>query len=127
MAIVLMGLGPFRFAVPGLNYHKLARTFEYRWEPQWRVGSRPAQQFLGPGEEELNIRGVIFPHYTGGFGQLNAMRDAAQEGVPLPLASSRGIYFGPWCIRTIHDEQGFFHPNGDPRKVEFDIVLVVYG
>ena len=95
-----------------------------------RVGRRPAEQFLGPGEEQLDIRGVIYPHYTGGYNQLNEMRDEAQSGAPLHLAAVSGgigIYFGPWCIRMIRDEQEYFHPNGTPRKVEFSMDLVVYG
>lgn len=33
MSNVLLGLGPFRFSVTGLNYKQLTRRFEYRWEP----------------------------------------------------------------------------------------------
>ena len=126
--MILIGLGPFRFSSPhGLNYNRLGRRFEYRWIPQMRIGRRPAEQFLGPGEEDLRIHGVLFPHAYGGYSQLNGMRDYAETGIPLPLASAQGYYFGPWCIRMIIDEQEFFHPNGDPRRVEFDMGLVAYG
>lgn len=127
MAITLMRLGPYLFSVPGLSYDRLHRRFEYRWYPQERIGSRPAQQFMGPGEENLDIRGTIYPHYAGGYNQLNIMRDAAQTGEPYGLADARGIYYGRWCIRMIRDEQEYFHPNGDPRKVEFSLDLVAYG
>jgi phage protein U len=132
MAIVLMQLGGFRFSVPGLSYDRLHRRWEYRWEPMMRVGRRPSEQFMGPGEEMLDIRGIIYPHYAGGYNQLNVMRNYAQIGTPLGLAGVSGgigIYYGPWCIRMIRDEQEYFHPNGDPRKVEFSISmdLVAYG
>ena len=144
MAIVLMALGPFRFSVPGLSYDRIHRNFEYRWEPQLRIGSRPAQQWLGPGEETITFRGIIYPHYAGGYGQLNAMRASAMVGVPYPLAAvgsggsftgrygeassaNVGFFFGPWSIRGISDEQEYFHKNGDPRKVEFSIDIVHYG
>jgi len=125
--ITLMGLGRWRFSVPGQSYDRLSRRYEYRWEPQWRVGSRPAEQYLGPGEESLDIRGVLYPHYAGGYNQLNQMRFAAQYGEPYGLSDAKGIYYGKWCIRMIRDEQEFFHNNGDPKKVEFSIDLVVYG
>jgi phage protein U len=92
-----------------------------------RIGRRPAEQFLGPGEEELRLHGIIFPHVFGGYDQLNDMRDTAEAGLPMGLADAKGIYHGPWCIRMILDEQEYFHPNGDPRRVEFDIELVAYG
>ena len=125
--IQLMGLGEFRFAVPGLSYDRIARRIEYRWEPQMRVGRRPAQQWLGTGEEMLDIRGVLYPHVAGGYNDLNKMRQAAMAGTPMGLADAKGIYYGPWCIRNIRDEQEYFHANGDPRKVEFSIDLVNYG
>ena len=130
MSIVLMGLGPIRFSVPGINYSQLSRHFEYRWVGQMRIGSRPAQQFLGSGEEDLRIHGILFPHnrtFGGGYNELNSLRSAAESGVPYGLASAKGIYYGPWCVRSIIDEQELFHPNGDPRRVEFDIELVAYG
>ena len=131
MAIVLMGLGPWRFGVPGINYRQLNRRYAYRWVPQMRIGTRPAEQFLGPGEEELRIHGIMFPFnpFSGprAYSDLNDMRDQAQMGVPYGLADAHGIYWGPWCIRMILDEQEFFHPDGSPRRVEFDIDLVNYG
>jgi phage tail protein len=130
MAITLMKLGNFKFSVPGLSYDRLQRRFEYRWEPMWRVGRRPAQQYLGPGEEALDIRGIVYPHCTGGYNQLNLMRDAAQTGLPMTLTAVQGevgIYLGPWCVRMIRDEQEYFFPDGAPRKVEFSMDLVVYG
>ena len=126
--MILMGLGPFRFHSPrGMNYNRLARRFEYRWVPQMRVGRRPAEQYLGPGEEELRIHGILFPHAYGGYNTLNSMRDAAQVGTPYGLADAVGVYYGPWCIRMILDEQEFFLPNGTPRRVEFVVELVNYG
>jgi len=122
-----MGLGGFRFSVPGINYSQLSRRYHYRWMPQMVIGSRPAQQYLGPGEEELRIHGIIYPHAYGGYSQLNGIRAAAEIGTPMGLASAKGIYFGPWCVRMVIDEQEYFHPNGDPRRVEFDIELVAYG
>ena len=127
MALTLMGLGSFRFEIPGINYSQLSRRFHYRWEPQMRIGARPMQQFLGPGEEELRLHGVLFPHKYGGYGQLNKMRDEAQSGTPYNLADARGNFYGKWCIRLITDEQEFFYPNGAPRRVEFDLELVAYG
>jgi len=127
MALVLMGLGPFRFSVPGLSHNQLSRRYNYRWVPQWRIGRRPAEQFLGPGEEEVRIHGIIYPWAYGGYDQLEGMRGYAEGGIPSGLASAGGVFFGLWCIRAITDEQEYFLPDGTPRRVEFDLDLVNYG
>jgi uncharacterized protein len=85
MTILLMGLGPWRFHSPrGISYNRLTRRYDYRWMPQMRVGRRPAQQFLGPGEEELRIHGILFPHAYGGYDTLTEMRTEAETGTPYP-------------------------------------------
>jgi phage protein U len=42
---VLLGLGPFRFAVNSLNHQQLARRFEYRWEAQCSIGRWPVGRY----------------------------------------------------------------------------------
>lgn len=129
--LALIGLGPYRFATSSLSIHKLDRKWAYRWEAQQRIGRRPAMQFLGPGEESVQLDGVIYPHYMGGFGQLMQMREAASRGDFFALASGAGnaigVYHGRWCIRNISDAQSYFHKSGAPLKVEFQIDLVAYG
>lgn len=130
MASPILGVGPYRFAVPELNYQELKRDFHYRWEAQERIGRRPAMQFLGPGIESVVLKGVIYPgdpRLGDGFRQLERMRQEAMLGVPRGVASSMGRYYGLWCIVDIRDEQSFFNRHGDPRKVEFKIALEAYG
>lgn len=127
---VLLGVGPYRFSITALNYQKLRRRFRYRWVPQMVIGSRPRQQFLGPGEETVRLEGTIYPNdprFGNGFSQLEAMRDEGQRGVPRGVASNLGRYDGVWCIDEISDEQTYFARDGSPRKVEFTITLTAYG
>jgi hypothetical protein len=130
MADVLLGVGPYRFKIKALNYQALTRTFNYRWVSQERIGRRPAMQFLGPGEETVELRGVIYPkdpRFGGGFSQLENMRKEAMRGRPRGVASSLGRYHGRWCIKEVSDVQTYFAKNGAPRKVEFTIKLTAYG
>lgn len=130
MKNLLLGVGPYRFAIASLNYQEVERNFEYRWKSQERIGRRPAQQFLGPGEETVTLRGVIYPgdpRFGNGFAQLESMRREAALGVPRGVASSLGRYYGQWCIKSIRDVQTYFDRNGAPRKVEFTIEMTHYG
>lgn len=130
MAEPLMGVGPYRFHIVGLNYQSLDREFEYRWKPQERIGRRPAMQFLGPGVEKVTLKGVLYPkdpRLGSGFSQLESMRREAMQGVPRGVASNLGRYYGQWCITSIKDVQSYFHKDGTPRKVEFTIEMVAYG
>ena len=126
-SLVMMGLGPFRFAVPGGTYQQLTREVRARWPAQERVGRRPALQFTGPGEETLELAGVIYPYYTGGLEQIRGMRAQAQAGAPLMMVSGLGDVYGLWVILGVRDTESFFRADGLARRVEFTLELSAYG
>lgn len=115
------------FGVKSLPQTGLDRSISYRWEPQNRIGRRPAMQFLGTGEETVSIKGVLYPPQFGSLDSLEQMRDEAMLGVPRGMVTSTGRYYGIWCIKSIKDVQAPYWPDGSPRKVEFTIDLTNYG
>jgi|EndMetStandDraft_5_1072996.scaffolds.fasta_scaffold548144_2 uncharacterized protein len=133
MATAMVGLGALRFEIDALNFTQLERTFAYRWEPQNRLGRRPAMQFMGPGEETVTLTGTTYPNhpaFAGGLAELNAMRSRSEVGAFFTMGArvgTRGLALGRWCVRNIRDVQSYFHPSGQPSKVEFTIELVAYG
>jgi hypothetical protein len=123
-------LGQYQFSLETAAFDQLKRATEYLWKGQNRIGRRPAQQFLGMGEETITLQGTIYPHFRGGLGQLDTMRAAAGRGEPLALIyafETAGQYAGRWCIRSISDERSVPMRNGAARKIDFALTLVAYG
>lgn len=123
----MMALGIYRFALETAAYQELVRHTSYRWASQERIGRHPAMQFIGPGHDEIDLEGVIYPHFRGGLGQLDAMRVIAGFGSPHLLVSGTGRIFGSYVIESVEEIQTIFHSNGSPRKLEFALVLRSYG
>ena len=123
----MLALGEYRFSLDTAAYQELTRIAEYRWQSQERIGQRPAQQYLGLGEESVELDGVIYPAYKGGLGQLDAMRAEAGKGQPLMLSSGSGDIFGKWCITRIEEVRSLFYADGSPRKKTFRLRIVHYG
>lgn len=123
----MMALGDYRFSVDTAAYQELRRSQAYRWQPQERLLRRPAQQFLGPGEETLELTGVIYPHYRGGLLQLELMRRQAGRGEPLLLVDGLGFIWGRWVITHLEETQSIFQGNGQPLKQGFRLQLTHYG
>ena len=123
-----MALGNYRFSLDTAAYQSLTRSTAYRWQPQDRLGRRPAQQYLGLGQDEINLEGVIYPEYRGELGQLDRMREEAESGAPLLMTDSTGRVWGRWVIRRVEETQKrVFSVAGTPRKVEFRLQLSHYG
>ncbi len=128
MTDVMMMLGlEYQFSLSSSAYQQLRRSTEYRWPVQERLRRRPARQFVGPGNDAIELSGTIYPHYRGGLRQMECMRAVAGQGEPLRLVDGRGISWGRWCIERIEETQTVFFRNGDPRRVEFHLSLSRYG
>ena len=124
---LLLALGNYRFSINTAAYQTLARTSEYRWATQERLTQRPAKQFIGLGNETIELDGVIFPHYKGGLDQLEKMRAEAKKGKPLTLVDGLGNVWGLWVIESIEETQTELLNNGQPRKIEFRLSISHYG
>ena len=127
IATVMMALGAFRFGVTGTSYQSLRRVAAYRWEQQDRLGRDPAQQFMGPGAEDVTLEGTIHPHYRGGLRQVEFMRLAARTGQPLMLVDGLGWVFQRWVILSVEETRKVLMSDGAPRQIDFRVSLRSYG
>jgi len=127
MSETMMALGSYRFSIDSAAYQELKHSQAYRWQAQGRLHRRPAMQFLGAGEESIELSGVIYPHFKGGLEQLDTMRAEASKGQPLLLVDGLGFVWGQWVITQIDEGQSFFQGNGQPLKQSFQLKLVNYG
>ena len=123
----LMTLGEYVFGVDTSAYSELQRTAEYRWAAQERLGRYPARQWLGPGEDTIELSGTIYPVRRRASEELDAMRDEARTGEPLRLMLGTGEILGLWVIERIQAEERAHLPGGVPRAVGFRLQLAYYG
>jgi phage protein U len=128
MSLVMMALGPFRFATDALLLAGCERRLPARHADIELVGRAPGSQFLGPGVEIICLPAVLYPHYLGGagLGQLEGLRAMAEAGAPLMLVSGAGRVLGRYTIREVADMREHFLPNGLAAKVEIRIELARY-
>lgn len=123
---VMMMLGPFMFALDTAAYQSLSRTTEYRWADLERIGNRPMSQYTGMGKETVELDGVIYPHFKGGLHQVQAMRELAGLGKPLPMVDGTGKIWGEWVIEQVQETLRVLAKNGAPLKIEFKLNLKYY-
>lgn len=123
----LMALGDYRFSVDTAAYGDLVRTTEYRWARQDRLGRPPARQYLGPGDDTITLKGIVYPAHRGGLGQVDAMRQEAGKGEPLRLVGGTGVVFGLWAVLRVRERGRAFLEGGAARRIDFEVDLAYYG
>ncbi len=124
---VLMNLGSYQFEINTAAYQALRRSTSYRWAKQERLTRKPAQQYIGEGEDKITLNGRIYPQHAGGLGQLDAMRSEAEKATKLALIDGFGKVYGHYCITQVTEMQSNFIAGGKPRRIDFTMQLINYG
>jgi phage protein U len=123
---MLLALGNYFFSWLTASYQNKTESRSYRWEVQNVIGQFPLYQYMGPGEQDLKLDGVIYSNYQGGILQLPLMKTTASKGEPLMLVDGLGNVLGKWVITYLEEKQTTFCSNGLPRKAEFVLDLKKY-
>lgn len=121
---MMMALGTFVFSLPQLAYQQLQHATAWRHSASDRVGARAAHQFLGPGEETIELSGIVAPELTGDPASLKLLRDLADEGRPLALVDGTGEVHGAFVISSLNTTRTLFFQDGAARRIEFQLSLL---
>lgn len=126
MAEVMLQWGGFQFSIATAAYQTLTRSSEYRWARVARIGTNDALQFTGYGPDTVELSGMIYPHFKGGLGQLDRMRQQAAFAFPRALVSGYGKFLGIYVAEQVTEGQTVFAPGGIPHRQDFTIRLARY-
>lgn len=121
---MLMALGTFVFSLSTAAYQQLERSTAWRHAASSRVGARAAHQYLGPGEETVELSGIVAPDLTGTIASLAMLRELADEGRPLALVSGAGTVLGAYRITGQRETETLHYQDGTPRRIEFQLSLL---
>lgn len=121
---MLMALDTFVFSLPQLAYQQLERQFAWRHASSERVGARAAHQYVGPGEETIELSGIVAPELTGQIASLARLRELAGQGRPLALVSGTGEVLGSFVITSQRETQTLHFADGTPRRIDFQLSLL---
>ncbi|WP_034911919.1 MULTISPECIES: phage tail protein [Erwinia] len=120
---MMLALGMFVFMRQTLPYQNLQRNAAYQWQSNSRVGKRDAYQFLGAGEEKVQLDGSLYTELTGGKLSLTAVRLMAEQGRAWPLLDGNGTIYGMYVISNVTETGSEFFADGTPRKIDFSLSL----
>lgn len=121
--MALMTLGLFVFDLPTLAYHQLQRRTTWRHATSERVGARAAGQFVGPGDDDITLTGMLAPIAFGDPGSLDDLRAMGDAGEAWPLVDGAGRVYGAFVITGLDETQRSIMDNGVARISDFTLSL----
>lgn len=120
---MMMTLGFFVFSRNAAPYQTEQDDKQWRHPSNSRIGTRPAYQFLGVGEQTKQLSGVLMPAITGGDASLRQLEDMADTGNAYPLLDGLGRMHGMFIINSISTTKTEFFSDGAARRIEFTMSL----
>lgn len=120
---MMMALGMFIFSLETLAYQEFQRQTDWRHGATNRIGTNPAHQYLGRGEDSITLPGVLLPALAGTALSLDALRYMADTGKAWPLVEGTGRIYGAWVIESMTETRTLFFSDGAARRIEFTIKL----
>lgn len=120
---MMLSLGTFVFSLPTLAYQQFQRQVAWRHASSERVGARAASQFVGVGEETIELSGLVAPELTGDYASLDTLEQMANEGRPYALVSGTGVVYGAFVVVSMSQTGTLQFEDGTPRRIEFQLSL----
>jgi len=124
-AETMMVLGDFVFSIPTMVYQELSRRSAWTYGRNKRIGARDGAQFLGPGEDNINLAGYLVPQVAGDASSIERVRKLADRGEAQPLVGGDGTVFGPRLITSLEERRSHLFADGSGRRYDFSIELLL--
>lgn len=120
---MMMALDQFVFGLDDLAYQELQRKTAWRHPSTSRVGARDARQFVGQGDDNVTLSGLLIPDFKGKLASLDKLREMGDAGEAYALVDGEGKVYGAFVIEGITEGQSIHTQQGRPRRVDFSIDL----
>lgn len=120
---MMMALGMFVFSLETLAYQEFQRQTDWRHGSTSRIGTNPARQYMGRGEDSITLPGVLLPGLAGSPLSLDTLRMMADTGKAWPLVQGDGRIFGLWVIESLSETRTLFFRDGAARRIDFNLKL----
>ncbi|MCF7295084.1 phage tail protein [Escherichia coli] len=118
---MMMIYGMFVFELRTLPHQQLQQNKSWRHVKNERINRSASWQYIGSGEEQMTLSGVLYPEITGGEVSLSLLNTQAYTGCPWPLIDGTGQIYGMYVITGIQTTRSELDRYGKARKIEFSV------
>ncbi|MCS1121270.1 phage tail protein, partial [Escherichia coli] len=80
-------------------------------------------QYIGAGDDQITLSGVLYPEITGGEVSLSLLTTQAYTGRPWPLIDGVGQIYGMYVITAVRTTRSELDRHGKAKKIEFTVSM----
>ncbi|EAA4438585.1 phage tail protein [Salmonella enterica] len=118
---MMMVYGMFVFELKTLPHQQLQQNKSWRHVKNERINRSASWQYIGAGEDQITLSGILYPEITGGEVSLTVLTTQAYTGRPWPLIDGTGQIYGMYVITGLQTTRSELDRYGKAKKIEFSI------
>ncbi len=120
---MMMIYGMFVFELRTLPHQQLQHNKTWRHVKNERINRSASWQYIGAGDDQITLSGVLYPEITGGEVSLSLLTTQAYTGRPWPLIDGVGQIYGMYVITAVRTTRSELDRHGKAKKIEFTVSL----
>lgn len=117
---MLYNYGTIQFDTEPLNIHETDHSTGTDWARKEIAGAAIYREWVGEGDEEIILRGRIFPHRLGGLTALEEIEHYRREGRAELLQRGDGETMGWFVIERFARTHRFLASDGVGQMIQFE-------
>jgi phage protein U len=94
------------------------------WARKEIAGAPIHREYVGENDEEVHLRGAVFPYSFGGLGPLEYMNDQRLRGNIHILMRGDGVYMGWFALEKLVRQHKFIASSGVGKRIDFNAAFV---
>ncbi|HFF1488605.1 TPA: phage tail protein, partial [Escherichia coli] len=118
---MMMIFGMFVFELKTLPHQQIQQSKTWRHVRNERINRSAAWQYIGAGDDQITLSGMLYPEITGGEVSLTLLNTQAYTGCPWPLIDGTGQIYGMYVITGLQTTRSELDRYGKAKKIEFSI------
>lgn len=118
---MMMVYGLFVFELRTLPYQQLQQSRAWRHVKNERINRSAKWQYIGAGDDQITLSGVLYPEITGGEISLTVLTTQAYLGRPWPLIDGTGQIYGMYVLTGMQTTRTELNRYGKAKKIEFSL------
>jgi uncharacterized protein len=122
----LYSWGPLQFQVWPLNIHEVDHETDTDWAQKEIAGSAIFREWVGENDENLYLRGKVFPYRVGGMAELELLEASRRKGIAQAMirgGGNTGTHLGWYVIEKLVRSHKFLSSEGVGQVIEFEAIF----
>src|SRR5262245_49677814 len=122
--VTLLQWSALQFQVHPLNIHEVDHHTQTDWARKEIAGAPIYREWVGENDEELYLRGRIFPYRIGGLSELQVIEAMRRQGIAGLMVRGDGVVLGWFVVERLIRTHQHLGIAGVGQQVNFEAIFV---